>query len=401
MPAARTSRWTLAAISARSCRPTAFIVTGLTSSTGKPICGSTLARRPSAPSTRRLFPVTLRPARRGSGSRATIPTCECRLPIRGRSLPTTQRDLIRRWIEQGAQLVGALGLRPAAATGGAAGSIADHRWPPGSKNPIDAFVLRRLQQEGLHPSEEASRSTWIRRATLDLIGLPPSPEEVDAFLADESADAYDKVIARLLRSQHYGERWGRVWLDAARYADSDGYEKDKPREVWFYRDWVINALNADMPYDQFIIQQIAGDLLPGAGQDERVATGFLRNSMINEEGGADPEQFRMEAMFDRMDAIGKAVLGMTINCAQCHSHKYDPLTQEDYYRMFAFLNNSHETQLTVYTPEEQEQIADLRAAISRIDQQNQRRPSRLASEVFPLAGRTERDRRSPRGTRQS
>jgi hypothetical protein len=208
----------------------------------------------------------------------------------------------------------------------------------------------------------------LRRVTLDLIGLPPSLAEIDAFLADESGDAYNNVVERLLRSEHYGERWGRVWLDAARYADSDGYEKDKPREVWFYRDWVINALNADMPYDQFIVHQVAGDLLPDAGQSERVATGFLRNSMINEEGGADPEQFRMEAMFDRMDAIGKGVLGITINCAQCHSHKYDPFTQEDYYRMFAFLNNSHETQLVVYTPQEQSQITALHATIAEIDQ---------------------------------
>ena len=155
---------------------------------------------------------------------------------------------------------------------------------------------------------------------------------------------------RLLASPHYGERWGRVWLDAARYADSNGYEKDKPRFVWFYRDWVINALNRDLPYDQFVIEQIAGDLLPNATQDQIVATGFLRNSMINEEGGIDPEQFRMEAMFDRMDAIGKGILGVTIQCAQCHNHKYDPLTQEEYYRIFAFLNDTHEANVAVYTP---------------------------------------------------
>ncbi|HLW80042.1 MAG TPA: DUF1549 and DUF1553 domain-containing protein, partial [Terriglobia bacterium] len=166
-------------------------------------------------------------------------------------------------------------------------------------------------------------------------------------------------VDRLLGSAHYGERWGRVWLDAARYADSDGFEKDKQRRVWFYRDWVVNALNRDLPYNRFIIEQIAGDMLPHATQDQIVATGFLRNSMINEEGGIDPEQFRMEAMFDRMDAIGKGILGITIQCAQCHNHKFDPLTQEEYYRMFAFLNDSHEANVPVYTPDEQMKRAEI------------------------------------------
>ena len=166
-------------------------------------------------------------------------------------------------------------------------------------------------------------------------------------------------VERLLASPHYGERWGRVWLDAARYADSDGFEKDKPRFIWNYRDWVINAFNTNLPYDQFVIQQIAGDELPNATQDEKVATGFLRNSMINEEGGIDPEQFRMDEMFDRMDAIGKSVLGLTIQCAQCHNHKFDPITQEEYYRLFAFLNNDHESSTVAYTPPEQQQRANL------------------------------------------
>ncbi|MEJ7609262.1 MAG: DUF1549 domain-containing protein, partial [Bryobacteraceae bacterium] len=160
-----------------------------------------------------------------------------------------------------------------------------------------------------------------RRASLDIIGLPPTPQEVDAFLADHSPNAYEKQVDRLLASPHYGERWGRIWLDSARYADSDGYEKDKSRQVWFYRDWVINALNRDLPYDQFIVRQIAGDRLPNATQEDRVATGFLRNSMLNEEGGIDPEQFRMEAMVDRMEAVGKGILGVTVQCAQCHNHK--------------------------------------------------------------------------------
>jgi hypothetical protein len=207
----------------------------------------------------------------------------------------------------------------------------------------------------------------LRRLSLDLVGLPPTIAEVDAFLADQSEKTYENVVDRLLASPHYGERWARIWLDAARYADSDGYEKDKSRQVWAYRDWVINAFNQNLPYDRFIIEQIAGDLLPTATPDQLMATGFLRNSMINEEGGVDPEQFRMEAMFDRMDAIGKGVLGLTIQCAQCHSHKFDPLTQEEYYRMFAFLNNSYESNVAAYTPGEQMLRADIFRQIREIE----------------------------------
>jgi hypothetical protein len=221
-----------------------------------------------------------------------------------------------------------------------------------ARGDLDRFVLARLEKESLAPSAEADKTTLLRRLSLDLIGLPPTIAELDAFLADTSVDAYEKQVERLLKSPHYGERWGREWLDAARYADSDGFEKDKSRFVWFYRDWVIGALNRDLPYDQFVIEQLAGDQLPNATQDQRVATGFLRNSMINEEGGIDPEQFRMEAMFDRMDAIGKSVLGLTIQCAQCHTHKFDPITHDEYYRLFAFLNNDHESQPVVYTPDE-------------------------------------------------
>src|SRR5215510_1458352 len=236
------------------------------------------------------------------------------------------------------------------------------------RNPIDAFILARLEKENLTPSPEADKITLLRRLSLDLIGLPPTPEEVDAFLKDASPQAYEKQVERLLASPHYGERWGRLWLDAARYADSDGFEKDKPRSVSFYRDWVIKALNQDKPYDQFIIEQVAGDLLPGATQEQRVATGFLRNSMVNEEGGVDPEQFRMEAMFDRMDAIGKGVLGLTIQCAQCHDHKFDPIRQEDYYRMFAFLNNDHEGSTAVYSPADLMKLADQQRQITEIEE---------------------------------
>jgi hypothetical protein len=227
------------------------------------------------------------------------------------------------------------------------------------RNPIDRFVLARLEREGLMPSPEADRVALARRLSLDLVGLPPAVAQVDAFAARSDEQSYEDLVDRLLGSPHYGEKWGRNWLDAARYADSDGFEKDKSRQVWFYRDWVVSALNRDLPYNRFIIEQIAGDQLPGATQDQIVATGFLRNSMCNEEGGIDPEQFRMEAMFDRMDAIGKSVLGLTIQCAQCHNHKFDPLMQQEYYRLFAFLNNDHEADVAVYTAEEQMRRADL------------------------------------------
>jgi hypothetical protein len=242
--------------------------------------------------------------------------------------------------------------------------VSDAHW---IRNPIDNFILARLDHEGLKPAVAADKRTLLRRLSLDLIGLPPTIEEVDGFVADQSADAYEKQVERLLASPHYGERWGRLWLDGARYADSDGFEKDKPRSVWFYRDWVINALNRDLPYDQFVVEQIAGDQLPNPTQDQIVATGFLRNSMINEEGGIDPEQFRMDEMFDRMDCIGKSVLGITIQCAQCHDHKFDPIKQAEYYRLFAFLNSDHESQRVVYSPDELMEVADLTRKMQAVE----------------------------------
>ncbi|HZV35008.1 MAG TPA: DUF1549 and DUF1553 domain-containing protein [Verrucomicrobiae bacterium] len=234
--------------------------------------------------------------------------------------------------------------------------VHDSKW---ARTPIDDFILAKLEKEKLHPAKEAEKAILLRRLSLDLIGLPPTIEELNAFLADKNPDAWQKQVERLLASPHYGERWGREWLDAARYADSDGFEKDKPRFIWNYRDWVINAFNRNLPYDEFVIEQIAGDQLPHPTQEQIVATGFLRNSMLNEEGGVDPEQFRMDGMFDRMDAIGKSVLGLTIQCAQCHNHKFDPLTQAEYYRLFAFLNNDHDASMVAYTPEQDELRANL------------------------------------------
>ncbi len=295
-------------------------------------------------------------------------TDQARMPMGGKPLDPASIAIIKDWITQGAEW-------PEAASAKAA-EIKKH-WayippvrpsiPAGAGHPIDYLVRAKLAAEGLQPSPEADRTTLLRRLSLDLIGLPPTPAEVDAFLADKSKDAYQKQVDRLLASPHHGERWGRHWLDAARYADSDGFEKDKQRFVWFYRDWVIKAINDDKPYSQFIIEQIAGDLLPNATQDQIVATGFLRNSMINEEGGVDPEQFRMEAMFDRVDTVGKSILGVTIGCAQCHNHKFDPLTQEEYYKIFAFLNDSAEGSVSVYTPEQQMQRADIFRRIKEIE----------------------------------
>ncbi|GAB5402294.1 MAG: PSD1 and planctomycete cytochrome C domain-containing protein [Aureliella sp.] len=275
----------------------------------------------------------------------------------GKALNAEQRQTIKRWVEQGAEYTEhwafVTPVRPSVPQLSLNGA---NKW---QQTPIDAFVLARNLKKTPHAdstsqlqSPRADKNAIARRLYLDLTGLPPSPDQLQQFLDDDRADATERLVDHLLESKHFGERWARWWLDAARYADSDGYEKDKPRSVWFYRDWVVGAMNDNMPYDQFIIEQIAGDLLPNPTQDQRVATGFLRNSMVNEEGGADPEQFRVEAMFDRMDAVGKAILGITTQCAQCHTHKYDPLNHLEYYQMYAALNDFHEASLTCFTPEQ-------------------------------------------------
>jgi mono/diheme cytochrome c family protein len=284
----------------------------------------------------------------------------------GKTLSTAQIATLKQWIAQGAEYKQHWAFVPPQRP--ELPKVSNPSWV---RNPIDSFVLARLEQAGLRPSPPAEPLALLRRMSLDLVGLPPTLEEIAAFEANVEQHGRDEAIRRetqrLLSSPHYGERWGRVWLDAARYADSDGYEKDKPRDVWMYRDWVVKALNDDLPYDQFLVDQIAGDLLPSPRQSDLIATGFLRNSMTNAEGGIDPEQFRMEAMFDRMDAIGKAVLGLTVQCAQCHTHKYDPLTQTEYYRMFAFLNNCHEEQITVYTDADEQQRQQLMRQIRQIE----------------------------------
>src|ERR1043166_5658719 len=316
-----------------------------------------------------------------------------RMPIGGKPLDAAQLAAIRAWIDSGA-------LWPDGLDAGN-GEINKH-WayiPPkrpsvpqiSAANPIDRFILARLEKEGLKPSPQADRITLLRRLSLDLIGLPPSSEEVDAFLKDKSKNAYEKQVDRVLASPHYGERWGRIWLDAARYADSNGFEKDKARQVWFYRDWVIQSLNRDLPYNQFVIEQIAGDLLPNATQDQIVATGFLRNSMINEEGGIDPEQYRMDAMFDRMDAVGKGVLGLTLACAQCHSHKFDPITQEDYYRLFAYLNDTHEATIAAYSLAEQRKRAEVLRGIRDLEKELKHRTPDWEKRLAEWEARTRKD----------
>ncbi len=222
-----------------------------------------------------------------------------------------------------------------------------------ARNPIDAFVLAKLEKTGLTPSPEADRLVLLRRATIDLTGLPPTEIEVNEFLNDKRPDAWARLIDRLLASPHYGEKWARTWLDQARYGDSDGYRGDSFRpHAWRWRHWVIDALNRDMPFDQFTIEQIAGDLLPEPSTEQLVATGFQRNTLTNREGGTDPEQFRVEAVIDRTNTVGTVWLGLTLGCAQCHDHKYDPISQRDYYRFFAFFNDAGEWDIDAPLPGE-------------------------------------------------
>ena len=216
------------------------------------------------------------------------------------------------------------------------------------RNPIDHFVLAELEQHGVPPSPEADRYTLIRRLSLNLLGLPPSIEQVDQFVNDARPNAYEELVDRLLKSPHFGERWGRHWLDMARYADSDGYEKDNARpDAYRWRDWVIDAINADMPFDQFTVEQLAGDLLPDASPLQRLATAFHRQTLTNTEGGTDKEQWRIEACFDRIETTGAVWLGLTVGCARCHSHKYDAISQREYYQLFAFANNGDEENTVV------------------------------------------------------
>ena len=286
----------------------------------------------------------------------------------GHSLTTRQIELLRRWIDEGAKW--------------------DTHWaytapvrpdPPAAssdwvRNPIDQFILARLSREGLKPSKEADKATLLRRVTYDLTGLPPTPAEVDSFLADRSPDAYEKRVDALLQSPHYGERMAVPWLDAARYADTHGYHIDSARGMWPWRDWVISAFNRNLPYDQFTIEQLAGDLLPDATREQKVASGFNRNHMINFEGGAIADEYQVEYVIDRVEATSTAFMGLTMGCARCHSHKFDPITHKEFYQFFAFFNNVPELGLDgrrgnavpmilLTTPAQQKMLDDLDDAI--------------------------------------
>jgi len=250
-------------------------------------------------------------------------------------LTEAQRRTLKQWIEEGAEYTPHWSfVAPVKAPLPKAAHESE------SLHPIDRYVLTRLKSLGKQPSPPAERSTLIRRLYLDLIGIPPTPGEVDAFLADKSPSAYEALVDRLLADQRFGEKWARQWLDLARYADSNGFQRDGFRQVWAYRDWVIRALNDDKPYDRFVIEQLAGDLLPDATTEQRIATGFHRQVTINVEAGTNPEADRVNQVMDRVATTGTVFLGLTIECAQCHSHKYDPISQRDYYSLLAYFNNT-------------------------------------------------------------
>jgi Protein of unknown function (DUF1553)/Protein of unknown function (DUF1549)/Planctomycete cytochrome C len=261
-------------------------------------------------------------------------------PSSGRRLTDQQKQMLQRWIEEGADYQQHWAFQ--------APQPAEPPRTSPQQNPIDAFVRDRLRKEGIEPSPSATPEVLLRRLSLDLTGLPPTIEQLDQFVAEfreDSSAAYARAIDRLLESPHYGERFGRWWLDQARYADSNGYSVDAPRQIWLYRDWVVQSLNENMPFNQFTIEQLAGDLLPDSTQSQKIATGFHRNTQINQEGGIDPEQFRIESVFDRVATTGTVWLGLTIGCAQCHNHKFDPISQREYFELFAFLNNQDEPEL--------------------------------------------------------
>ncbi len=285
-------------------------------------------------------------------------------------LTAAEKDILKRWVAAGGEYRQHWAFLPPVAP--KPPSVRRKSW---ARNPIDQFVLARLESERLAPSAPADRYKLVRRVYLDLIGLPPTPEEADAFVKDRSSGAYEKVVDHLLDSPQYGERWARRWMDLARYADTNGYEKDRRRSIWPWRDWVVRALNDDMPFDRFTIEQIAGDMLPDATTDQFIATGFHRNTMLNEEGGIDPLEFRFHAMTDRVATTGAAWLGLTVGCAQCHTHKYDPIPHKEYYQLMAFMNNADEPDLDLPRPGwEMEHRANLEKASTLLARLEERFP---------------------------
>ncbi|MBI5757236.1 MAG: PSD1 domain-containing protein [Planctomycetales bacterium] len=353
--------------------------------------------------------VAIRPGKSADSElvrRLTLDDDEQRMPLGGEPLAKREIDLLRRWIDSGA-------VWPDDAEAGqrhwayvkpvrpAVPQIRNLKYE--IRNPIDAFVLDRLVKENLQPSPVADKSRLIRRVSLDLIGLPPSPDEVAEFEADRRPDAYERVVDRLLASPHYGEKWASQWLDLARYADSNGFQRDGFRDVWAYRDWVVRAFNADMPFDQFSIEQIAGDLIPapdlpspsgrGAGGegasatlDRLIATGFHRCTTVNVEAGTDQEENRVNQVFDRVSTTGLVWLGTTLECAQCHNHKYDPITQREYYQLFAFFNNT-EVETKFKTAQATAAIDFVSPTIELPDPALEHRRGELRDELASLAER--------------
>jgi hypothetical protein len=293
-------------------------------------------------------------------------------PLRtNRKLTAAQKDVLRRWIAEGA----AWGKHWAYETPARPPlpPVRNVAWP---RNAIDHFILARLEHEGLNPSPEASRETLIRRVTLDLTGLPPTPAEVNAFRADRSPDAYERLVDRLLASPRYGERQAMEWLDLARYADTNGYQNDFARTMWPWRDWVIEAFNRNLPFDRFVIEQIAGDLLPGATQSQRIGTGFNRNNRTVTEAGSIDEEWRVENAVDRVETTATVFLGLTLGCGRCHDHKFDPITQREFYQFFAFFNSVKEQGvyteqrgnvpplILLPTPEDEKRLRQLEGAVA-------------------------------------
>lgn len=305
---------------------------------------------------------------------------ELRMPPEGERLSKDQVALLTRWIKQGAGYEQHWSYRPLQVkTEGSLEELQSAGWV---RNRIDQYVLSRLNQNSLLPSESASRAVLIKRLHYDLIGLPASMQEVDAFIHDSAPNAYGRLVDRLLASPHFGERWGRHWLDMARYADSDGYEKDKARpNAWRYRDWVLDAINRDLSFDQFTVEQIAGDLLSDATQQQRMATAFHRQTLTNTEGGTNPEQWRVAAVMDRTETVGAIWLGLTVGCARCHSHKYDELSHQEYYQLYAFFDNADEVNVDVTKTgnerrelglariKRQRQVEALQAKVAQLEQQ--------------------------------
>ena len=268
---------------------------------------------------------------------STAPDVVMPPPDSGHKLSEKQKTVLRKWITAGARYERHWAFVPPVRP-----VVTRLDFDDWSRTDIDRLLLHRMRQHNLKPSGRASRETLIRRVALDLIGLPPEPDLVQKFLADKSPNAFAKVVDQLLNSPRFGEHWASLWLDLARYADTKGYEKDQPRNIWRYRDWVIEAFNSDMPYDQFTTEQLAGDLLPDATPSQRLATAFHRNTMTNDEGGTDNEEFRLAAVKDRVDTTIQVWMGLTMGCAKCHSHKYDPITQKEYYRFLAYFNQTED-----------------------------------------------------------